>query len=66
MHFGIRLTSKVSTCILGQVYPLAVIVVQVEVARQFFAGKPIWIATVAFPLGRGILGALLVKMDYGR
>lgn len=33
--------------------PLAVIVVQVEVARQFFVGKHLWIAAVAFPLRGG-------------
>jgi len=30
--------------------PNAVVIVQVEVARQLFAGKGIWIAVVAFPM----------------
>lgn len=34
-------------------YEYVVIVVQVEVARQFFSGKRVWVAAVAFPLRRG-------------
>lgn len=44
-----RIAQSVAVAPLGG-DPLAVIVVEVEVARQCFAGKRIWIAAVAFPL----------------